>query len=119
MREEFRCFDLWPPYTNTNFHLPASPTDQNIHFKLFTVNNPHNPQLLSPEDARSFRNSHWDVNRDTKIIVHGFTSSSDTNWMPDMVAQLLVQVSVLSWLRLQLILVIVLMTRKKPRGLDL
>ena len=94
IREEFRCFDIWPPYTNTNFHLPASPSSQNIHFKLFTVHNPHTPQLLGANDAQSFRYSNWDVRSDTKVVIHGFISSSDTDWMADLVAQLLVRVSV-------------------------
>ncbi|XP_076444370.1 pancreatic lipase-related protein 2-like [Babylonia areolata] len=89
MREEFRCFDLWPPYTNTNFHLPASPSDQNIQFQLFTVHNRLTPDLVDPLDATSLHSSHFDASHPTKVIVHGFTSSSQQDWVHDMVHQLL------------------------------
>ncbi|KAK7484520.1 hypothetical protein BaRGS_00024276 [Batillaria attramentaria] len=92
MRREFQCFDLWPPYTNTNWHLPSSPSEQNIHFKLFTTHNRNNPQLLSAQDANSLRNSHWDANKQTKFIVHGFTDSSTNEWIPPMVNALLQKV---------------------------
>ncbi|KAK7116287.1 hypothetical protein V1264_001996 [Littorina saxatilis] len=100
MRAEFRCFDLWPPFTNTNFHLPASPTSQNIQFKLFTTHNRHNAQILRAGDTNSFHSSHWDKRHDTKIIVHGFTSDGSTSWVVDMTAALLkhgVNVIVVDW----------------------
>lgn len=100
MPPEFRCFDIFAPYTNSNWHLPASPSEIGIQFKLFTAQNPHSPQHLYAGSTHSFLVSHWNSSRDTKIIVHGFTCSSLTDWVPQMVAELLhhsVNVIVVDW----------------------
>ncbi|KAL8611703.1 hypothetical protein ACOMHN_063729 [Nucella lapillus] len=68
MPPQFRCYNLWPPYTNTNFHLPASPSAQKIQFQLFTVHNRHTPDLLNPASTSSFHNSHFDPHLDTKAV---------------------------------------------------
>lgn len=100
MRQEFQCYDLWPPYTNSNWHLPASPSEQNIHFKLYTTRNPTSPQTVNAMDANSLRNSNWDSTRQTKFIVHGFTDSSNSGWIAPMVSELLqrsVNVILVDW----------------------
>ncbi|PVD19843.1 hypothetical protein C0Q70_20336 [Pomacea canaliculata] len=100
MRSDFRCYNLLPPYTNTNFHLPQSPTQQNIRFLLYTTANPSSPHLLHSQDARTFQASHFDKNRATKIIVHGFTDSGSSSWIHEMVGKLLqknVNVIVVDW----------------------
>ena len=61
MLEEFQCYNLRPPYTNTFFHYPQSPTQQNIQFKLFTNSNKDTPQILGARDANSVRSSNFDT----------------------------------------------------------
>ena len=53
MLPDLQCYDLLEPYTNTFFHYPKSPTDQDIHFKLFTPSNPTDPHIMWARDAWS------------------------------------------------------------------
>jgi len=89
MRSEFACFDLWPPYTNTAFHSPASPSEQNIQFQLYTSNNPTQYQTLKANQHNTLTSSNFNPQLETKFIVHGFTSSNVTDWIPSMVRELL------------------------------
>lgn len=62
MLPEYRCYDLKSPYTNTLLHYPKSPTDQNIHFKLFTNSNPTSAQILGAQDKNSVTSSNFNAN---------------------------------------------------------
>jgi len=83
------CFDLFPPYTNTLFHSPQAPSEQNIQFHLYSRQNSNQFQQLQPGNLAGMRSSSFDVSKPTKFIVHGFTSSSQTDWVPLMKNELL------------------------------
>ncbi|XP_070205766.1 pancreatic lipase-related protein 2-like [Littorina saxatilis] len=92
MLPEYRCYDLKSPYTNTLLHYPKSPTDQNIHFKLFTNSNPTSAQILGAQDKNSVTSSNFNANGKVAFLIHGFTDSSDGEWVGPLVAELLTQV---------------------------
>ncbi|CAH1788455.1 unnamed protein product [Owenia fusiformis] len=72
------CFDFSAPFQN--FPLPWLPDEINAKFELFTRQNRDYPQFiesLNPPDVYS-------KTRETKILIHGFLSSSSTPWMTEM-----------------------------------
>ena len=68
MLPEFRCYNLRPPYVNSNFHYPQSPTEQEIEFQLFTTNNPDVAQILGAQDVSSVTSSDFDANGKVRLL---------------------------------------------------
>ncbi|KAK7116823.1 pancreatic lipase-related protein 2-like [Littorina saxatilis] len=88
----FQCYNLNAPYTNTLFHYPWSPTDQNIIFSLFTANNPTTPDHLAARDAKTVSSSHFNSNGKVAFLIHGFTDSMEGIWVAPLIQELLTKV---------------------------
>jgi len=83
MREEFRCYSTWPPFHNTNVHLPTSPSEQNITLRLYTNHNSASPQYVDPSDPSTLHFSKFNSAHETKFVVHGFTDNANSQWLID------------------------------------
>ena len=68
MLPEFRCYNLRPPYVNSNFHYPQSPTEQDIQFQLFTNNNNEAAQILGAQDVSSVTSSDFDASGKVRLL---------------------------------------------------
>lgn len=52
---------------------------RDVRFLLFTRSNPTNGQQLVFGDFNSIRNSNFNANLPTRVIIHGFQSDSDSD----------------------------------------
>ncbi|XP_077987390.1 pancreatic lipase-related protein 2-like [Glandiceps talaboti] len=77
------CFNNDPPYDNSPF-LPQDPADVATGFWLYTEHNMVNYQVIDRNDPASLENSNFDKNKDTKFLIHGWTSSGTTGWVNTM-----------------------------------
>ncbi|KAK7115671.1 pancreatic lipase-related protein 2-like [Littorina saxatilis] len=92
MLPEYQCYSIKSPYTNTLLHYPLSPTKQNIVFKLFTKNNPTTAQILKAQDKSSVTASNVDIGGKVAFVIHGFSSSTEEDWVTHLVKELLQKV---------------------------
>lgn len=46
--------------------------EEDVTFELYTMENPHEPQILSPENIKSFEQSYFNKSRPTRIYIHGW-----------------------------------------------
>ncbi|XP_018021016.1 phospholipase A1 member A isoform X2 [Hyalella azteca] len=59
-------------------------TADDIHFGLYTTKNPVEDERLVAADSDSLTQSHFDANKQSVVVVHGFTGSlSGCPWMVD------------------------------------
>ncbi|XP_005107857.1 pancreatic lipase-related protein 2 [Aplysia californica] len=75
------CFSNRPPFHNAGGSVPASPESLNVGLRLYTRANRASYESLDYKTTNSRRFSNQ---RDTKIIVHGFANSGDTEWVVKM-----------------------------------
>ena len=84
------CFDNNAPFDNAALELPQDPSVINTSFLLFTRETPTNPELLQYSDNDpSITGSRYNSSRWLRIIVHGFTNSRNSPWIPRLTAELL------------------------------
>lgn len=48
-----------------------------VIFELYTRNNPHDPQILRPDDLASLASSYFNPSHPTRIVSHGWNSKGD------------------------------------------
>lgn len=46
--------------------------DDSVQLELYTLQNPHKPDILLPDNIESIKNSHMNKNRPTRIYIHGW-----------------------------------------------
>lgn len=51
---------------------PFFSVEESVQFELYTLENPHKPDILIPDDTGSIKTSHLNKNRPTRIYVHGW-----------------------------------------------
>jgi pancreatic triacylglycerol lipase len=61
----------------------------NTRFILYTRSNPNEGTFLRVEDESTIEESHFDPNKSTKFIVHGFIDTPLSNWVRDMKDELI------------------------------
>ncbi|XP_075071626.1 pancreatic triacylglycerol lipase-like [Mixophyes fleayi] len=87
------CFSDAAPYSGTVerpfTRLPWTPEQINTRFLLFTRDNQNRYQVISAVDPSTISSSNFRTSRKTRFVIHGFTSSGDSGWRPDMCRTLL------------------------------
>ncbi|KAL4235957.1 hypothetical protein ACF0H5_004345 [Mactra antiquata] len=88
------CFSTGGAFTSLHRPInlnPQSPSKINPRFLLFTRANKNDGdyQFLNPDNFASLTNSHFDGNRPTKVISHGFLENGFAGWMMTMKTELL------------------------------
>ncbi|XP_781220.4 inactive pancreatic lipase-related protein 1 [Strongylocentrotus purpuratus] len=63
---------------------PESPDAIVIRYWLYTNNNKYSAQELERNDASSITDSNFQSSRDTKFIIHGYSSNYERSWAQDM-----------------------------------
>ncbi|KAH9492576.1 Pancreatic lipase- protein 2 [Bulinus truncatus] len=84
------CFNNSPPFNNTHGVLPQSPEELDVRIWLFTRNNKDSQDVLNFTLDTTVSTSHFDHNKETKFVIHGFSSSFEkTPWIFEMKDKLL------------------------------
>jgi pancreatic triacylglycerol lipase len=88
---ETRCYDALGclNITRSWYHLILRPINLfplarnviNTRFILYTRSNPNEGTFLRVEDESTIEESHFDPNKSTKFIVHGFIDTPLSNWV--------------------------------------
>ncbi|XP_060081627.1 pancreatic lipase-related protein 2-like [Ylistrum balloti] len=95
------CFDNYAPFDNANLDLPRSPDAIGTVMLLFTPEGGSQPEVLDYTNVNTVLNSHYNHDRKTKFIIHGFTNNINTTWMYQMKDELLkvepMNVVVVAW----------------------
>eukprot|EP00095_Tigriopus_kingsejongensis_P006236 maker-scaffold301_size216225-snap-gene-1.24 protein:Tk06236 transcript:maker-scaffold301_size216225-snap-gene-1.24-mRNA-1 annotation:"lipase" len=60
---------------------PSPDYQKDVHFLLWTRENPLYEQELVLDDISSIQSSHFDPSRPTKVLVHGFTDNGRVRWV--------------------------------------
>ncbi|XP_010176924.1 PREDICTED: pancreatic triacylglycerol lipase-like [Mesitornis unicolor] len=91
--ERLGCFSDDIPWSGTverPIHkLPWNPEKIDIHFILYTRENPTVFQEVSAVDVSTIKNSNFNASRITRFIVHGFIDNGEENWLSDMCKRML------------------------------
>ncbi|XP_033738724.1 inactive pancreatic lipase-related protein 1-like isoform X2 [Pecten maximus] len=99
--EHIGCFSNASPFNNAKGYLPETSEHIQPKFMLFTRHNPTHAHLLDPYHSSTVTNGHFDGDRDTKLIIHGFQDNGHSTWMHDMTKAFLdaehVNVIVVDW----------------------
>ncbi|PKU34239.1 inactive pancreatic lipase-related protein 1-like [Limosa lapponica baueri] len=75
----------WSGTTERPIHkLPWDPKKIDVHFLLYTRENPDNFQEISAVDTSTIEYSNFNASRLTRFIVHGFIDNGEENWLSDM-----------------------------------
>ncbi|XP_072173991.1 pancreatic lipase-related protein 2-like [Diadema setosum] len=71
------CYDDWCFETSRACHwrTPDSPDDVGTSFKLYTRDNQNTGDAIDHENAATITASHFQADRDTKFLIHGYTDS--------------------------------------------
>ncbi|XP_077987394.1 pancreatic lipase-related protein 2-like [Glandiceps talaboti] len=77
------CFTNDPPYDNSP-HLPEDPAVVATGFWLYTSSNRVFRQVIDRNDLDSLLNSNFDMNKDSKFLIHGWTNSGEEDWVVSM-----------------------------------
>ncbi|KAL3869628.1 hypothetical protein ACJMK2_042293 [Sinanodonta woodiana] len=78
---EIGCFGITPPFYNSIFLLPQSPSDIGVKYKLFTRRNTESPQVLTA-NVDVVQSSNFDGSTATKFIIPGYKhSASDPSYL--------------------------------------
>ncbi|XP_075071210.1 pancreatic triacylglycerol lipase-like [Mixophyes fleayi] len=82
------CFSDAAPYSGTVerpfTRLPSTPEQINTRFLLFTRDNQNSYQVISAVDPSTISSSNFRTSRKTRFLIHGYTASGDSGWLPDM-----------------------------------
>ncbi|KAK3594259.1 hypothetical protein CHS0354_020441 [Potamilus streckersoni] len=73
------CFENKKPYDNALYHLPQSPSEIDVKFKLFTRRNPETYEILIA-DSMAIHLSKYTRTSHTKIIIHGYQHNFSALW---------------------------------------
>uniref|UniRef100_A0A8C0BCK3 Triacylglycerol lipase n=1 Tax=Buteo japonicus TaxID=224669 RepID=A0A8C0BCK3_9AVES len=91
--ERLGCFSDDIPWSGTAerpiHKLPWDPKKIDIHFLLYTRENPTVFQEISAVDAVTIDYSNFNASRITRFIVHGFIDDGEENWLSDMCKRML------------------------------
>ncbi|KAM9282054.1 inactive pancreatic lipase-related protein 1-like [Cariama cristata] len=91
--ERLGCFSDDIPWSGTverPIHkLPWAPEKIDIHFLLYTRQNPTVFQEISAVDARTIGYSNFNASKITRFITHGFIDDGEENWLSDMCKRML------------------------------
>lgn len=77
------CYSNDGPWNRFGFPLPKKSTDIGTKFYLYTRGY-SSSQTIHYNNPSSISGSRFNGNRDTKIIIHGFSSDSTSTWMHNM-----------------------------------
>ncbi|XP_010078272.1 PREDICTED: inactive pancreatic lipase-related protein 1-like, partial [Pterocles gutturalis] len=87
------CFSDDIPWSGTVerpiHRLPWSPDKIDLHFLLYTRQNPSVYQEISAVDAATIGYSNFNTGRITRFVVHGFIDKGEENWLSDMCKRML------------------------------
>ncbi|KAK3089709.1 hypothetical protein FSP39_005811 [Pinctada imbricata] len=79
--KDLGCFANDNPYSNSFGALPSSPDDMQIKMNLYTRDNIVEPTLILYNETSSILDSHYDGNKPTKIVIHGYMSDATEDWV--------------------------------------
>ena len=68
----------------SSFLDPVMISDRDVGVLLFTKVNPDKPYIMKLNDSENLQGSSFNALRPTKVIIHGWTDSSETYWLQDM-----------------------------------
>ncbi|CAO2585954.1 Pancreatic lipase-related protein 2 [Lemmus lemmus] len=63
--------------------LPWSPEDIDTTFLLYTNENPNNYQVISATDTATIQTSNFQLDRKTRLVIHGFLDKGEDSWPAD------------------------------------
>ena len=91
--EPWGCFSLQPHFTNIGY-LPQSPDKLGVQFFLYTrlqgtQSTTRSRQSLALDWREGRMRELFDVSKDTRVILHGYSDNADRRWVLDMVERLL------------------------------
>ncbi|KAK3594256.1 hypothetical protein CHS0354_020438 [Potamilus streckersoni] len=89
------CFESNKPYDNALYHLPQSPSEIDVKFKLFTRRNPETYEILI-SDSTAINLTNYTRSSDTKFIIHGYQHSLSALWDIKMKNEILKRASLFS-----------------------
>ncbi|KAM5132167.1 pancreatic lipase-related protein 2-like [Mantella aurantiaca] len=82
------CFSNDPPWAGTPqrliHRLPWSPEEINTRFLLYTRDNPNTYQEINALEPQTISESHFQTNRKSRFIIHGFLDDGEKIWLSDM-----------------------------------
>lgn len=86
------CFTKDEPFTNSFGSLPESPDEIHIKLHLFNRNHPRKGSELVYNDPQSIVQSGYDSTKPLKVLIHGYMSEGDADWVINMTNSLLQRV---------------------------
>ncbi|KAK6188490.1 hypothetical protein SNE40_004654 [Patella caerulea] len=85
--DQYGCFSNAKPFNNAKGNLPDSPEKQGINFSLNTIECVN--QVINVNDFGSIRDSYFNPDLKTILIIHGYTDDGGAAWVVEMVDELL------------------------------
>ncbi|TKC48561.1 hypothetical protein EI555_016242, partial [Monodon monoceros] len=84
----FSCFSDEKPWTRIFQRplklFPWSPKDIDIHFLLYTNENPNDYQWINVTDLATIEASNFQLDRKTRFVIHGFLDKGEEDWIIDL-----------------------------------
>ncbi|CAC5399111.1 PNLIP [Mytilus coruscus] len=82
--KDLDCFTKDAPFTNSFGTLPESPDELQIKLLLFTRNHKAVGQAVVYNDPQSVQQSGYDSTKPLKVLIHGYMSQGDADWVINM-----------------------------------
>ncbi|XP_042231028.1 uncharacterized protein LOC121872363 [Homarus americanus] len=87
------CFRDEGPFDYLDM-LPSPPEEVNTKFLLYTRERGEREKVIKPNNITTIINSHFNISRPTKLLIHGFGSSCYSVWIREMRVALLTMMNV-------------------------
>ncbi|XP_069173439.1 uncharacterized protein [Procambarus clarkii] len=87
------CFRDEGPFDYLDM-LPSPPEEINTRFLLYTRERGEREKVIKPHNISTIVNSHFNISRPTKLLIHGFGSSCNSVWIREMRVALLTMMDV-------------------------
>ncbi|KAL8577661.1 hypothetical protein ACOMHN_060772 [Nucella lapillus] len=95
------CFNNSAPFTNSWYELPDSPKKVGVTLTLYTGSGPSGGEILTWNEVKKVKDTHYDLQAPTKVIIHGYFKNGTADWIVAMRKELLkvghFNVIVISW----------------------
>ncbi|XP_063441875.1 inactive pancreatic lipase-related protein 1-like [Mytilus trossulus] len=79
--KDLDCFTKDEPFTNSFGTLPESPDELQIKLLVFTRNNKLDGRAVVYNDPQSVQQSGYDSTKPLKVLIHGYMSQGDADWV--------------------------------------
>ncbi|XP_050735833.1 TRIO and F-actin-binding protein-like [Eriocheir sinensis] len=91
--KDLGCFRDEGPFDYLDL-LPSPPEEINTRFLLYTRERGDKERVLKPHNISSILDTHYNVSRPTKLLIHGFGSSCYSVWIKEMRVALMTMMDV-------------------------